>query len=154
MKKGVAGIVPPEIFAIYFSGFSAHAIEYGGNVYPTLEHAYHCLRFSDQSVIDEIRNARSPEAAWKLSQTYKDKRRRLTDGEKIELMTSLSKAKLQQHPDVRKVLIDSVGRLIVKRIVAGPPGDGFWDIGEDENGANQWGKIWMKLRDELNSADA
>jgi predicted NAD-dependent protein-ADP-ribosyltransferase YbiA (DUF1768 family) len=49
--------LPPEIFAIYFSAFSAHALEIDGVVYPTLEHAYHCLRYTDAKIIEEIRAA-------------------------------------------------------------------------------------------------
>lgn len=136
------------MFALYFSGFSAHALEIDGVIYPTLEHAYHCLRFSDAAIAEEIRAARSPEKAWELSQRHKANRTVLSDKEKIELMTMLTRAKIQQHPDVRHALIASEDQTIVKRIVSGPPGDGFWDIA-DGSGRNEWGMIWMTLRKEL-----
>lgn len=142
--------VSPTIFALYFSGFSAHAIDYKGVRYPTLEHAYHCLRYDDAQIVEEIRATKSPEEAWRVSQTYKGKRlaKYAENDKKLELMEALMRAKLAQHADVRRALVESADRSIVKKIVSGPPGDGFWDIGEGE-GDNHVGKIWMKLRAEL-----
>jgi hypothetical protein len=142
--------VSPEIFAIYFSGFSAHAIEVEGAVYPTLEHAYHCLRYDDPRIIKEIRSTRSPELAWAVSQKYKASRlpKFSQEPEKLMLMESLIRAKFEQHEDVRRALRETREAEIVKKITTGPPGDGFWDIG-DGTGANHVGKIWMKLRSEL-----
>ena len=139
--------VSAAVFAIYFSGFSAHALEIDGIVYPTLEHAYHCLRFGDQEIAEEVRQARSPEAAWELSQRHKSTRSVLTDDEKIALMSRLTQEKIRQHASVRSALIDTGEMQIIKRIIAGPPGDGFWDIGSGE-GRNEWGKLWMRLRED------
>ena len=143
--------VPPEIFALYFSAFSPHAIEYEGVIYPTVEHAYHCLRYSDPKVVKEILDARSPEIAWRLSQGHKATRspEYLDENKKLALMSKLMRAKLQQHEDVRRALVETGEIPIIKRIVAGPPGDGFWDIGDDGRGENHVGKIWMILRAEL-----
>ena len=60
--------------------------------------------------------------------------------------------KAEQHEEVKKALIDTGDLQIVKRIVTYPPGDGFWDIGEDGKGQNEIGKIWMELRDEFMKA--
>jgi len=139
--------LPSDLFAIYFSGFSAHVIEIDGVLYPTLEHAYHCVRFDDPNIRAAIRDARSPELAWELSQTHKSQRRQLVEDEKIALMTQLTRAKIEQHADVRRALAATGDARIVKRIIAGPPGDGFWDIAEG-SGRNEWGKIWMQLREE------
>jgi ribA/ribD-fused uncharacterized protein len=144
-------MMPLEIFAIYFSAFSPHVIEYKGVVYPTVEHAYHCLRYSDPAIVAEILAARSPYEAWKISQTYKRARMPhfTADDAKIALMTDVMRAKLEQHEDVRQALLASGDQQIVKRITTGPPGDGFWDDGGDGRGANHVGRIWMQLRPEL-----
>jgi predicted NAD-dependent protein-ADP-ribosyltransferase YbiA (DUF1768 family) len=39
--------LPLEIFYIYFSPYTAHAIEIDGVVYPTVEHAYQCARYTE-----------------------------------------------------------------------------------------------------------
>ncbi len=64
-------------------------------------------------------------------------------------MKKLMRARVDQHEDVRKALIDSGDLQIVKHIDTYPPGDGFWDDGPDGRGENQIGKIWMEIREEL-----
>ena len=59
--------LPLEIFAVYFSPYTAHAIEVEGVLYPTVEHAYQCQRYIDPKIIEEIRSARSPVKAWEAS---------------------------------------------------------------------------------------
>jgi predicted NAD-dependent protein-ADP-ribosyltransferase YbiA (DUF1768 family) len=53
----------------------------------------------------------------------------------------------------RKALVDSGEMRIVKHIVTYPPGDGFWDDGEDGKGLNHIGRIWMEIRDEIISGN-
>lgn len=141
----------PEIFAIYFSGYTAHVIEYKGVVYPTVEHAYHCQRYTDPTIIEEIRFARSPFKAWEVSQRHKSQQLPDFNDRKREVMKELCRAKMEQHEDVRQSLLDSGDLPIVKHISTGPKPDGFWDDGEDGTGRNETGKIWMELRDELRS---
>ena len=64
-------------------------------------------------------------------------------------MKKLIRLKTEQHKDVRKALIDSNDLKIVKHVVTYPPGDGFWDDGEDGKGLNHIGKMWMEMRGEL-----
>lgn len=144
-------IYPLEKFYIYFSPYTAHAIEIDGIVYPTLEHVYQCQRYTDQKIIEEIRSARSPVKAWEVSSKYKhlqipDFKK---DEHKLKVMKMLMRLKAKQHEDIRKALIDSGDLKIVKHIVTFPPGDGFWDDGEDGNGLNHTGRLWMEIRDEL-----
>jgi hypothetical protein len=46
-------------------------------------------------------------------------------------MKMLIQIKIEQHEDVKKALIESKDLDIIKHIVTYPPGDGFWDDGED-----------------------
>ncbi len=138
-----------ELFAIYLSNFSAHAIEYKGHMYPTVEHAYHCMKYTDARIREEILEQRSPEKAWEVAQKYKSMQLRDFKNRKLEIMEKLLRAKLEQHPDVKKVLIDSGDLEIIKHITTGPPPDGFWDDGDEGKGLNHIGGIWMNLRDEI-----
>jgi len=144
-------ILPLEIFYIYFSPYTSHMIELDGVVYPTVEHAYQCKRYTDKKIIDEILIARSPVKAWEISSRYKHLQiEEFKDKEyKYETMKKLMKLKALQHEEVRKALLDSGSLQIVKRIVTYPPGDGYWDIGEDGKGLNKIGQIWMEIREEL-----
>ncbi len=143
--------LPLEIFAIYFPPYSAHQIEIDGVVYPTMEHAYQCERYTDPKIIEEIRNARSPVKAWQASSKYKHLQipEFKDENHKLKVMKKLMKLKADQHKEIRKALLDSGDLQIVKHITTYPPGDGFWDDGEDSKGLNNMGRMWMEIREEL-----
>lgn len=142
-------ILPLEIFFIYFSPYTAHAIELDGVVYPTVEHAYQCLRYDDGEIIKEILSARSPVKAWEVSSKYKHLQIPTFRDHKLETMKMLMHAKADQHEEVKKALFDSGDIQIVKHIMTYPPGDGFWDDGEHGEGLNHMGRLWMDIREEL-----
>jgi len=137
-------IFPMHEYEQYLSAFSAHAIEYKGVVYPTVEHAYHCQRYSDPKIQEEIRGASSAFKAWEASQKYKAQQASDFDARKAEVMEGLCRAKLAQHKDVHEALVVSADSVIIKDFP-----DPFWGIGQDGVGKNLMGVIWMKLRAEL-----
>jgi ribA/ribD-fused uncharacterized protein len=137
-------IYPLEGYAKFFSTFSAHAVEFEGVLYPTVEHAYHCQRYADEAVREEIRSARSAIEAWGVSQKYKSKQQTDFDERKAGIMEALCRAKLIQHDDVKQALIESGADVIVKNFP-----DSFWGIGNDGTGGNMMGQIWIKLRSEV-----
>ena len=146
--------LPLEIFYIYFSPYTAHAIEIDGVVYPTVEHAYQCARYIDKNIIEEIRNTPSPVKAWEVSSKYKSIQvsEFKNDEHKLSVMKDIMRLKARQHEDVRRALLDSGEMEIVKHIVTYPPGDGFWDDGEDGTGLNHTGRMWMEIRAELKNS--
>lgn len=146
-------VLPLELFAIYFSPYTAHTIDVDGVVYPTVEHAYQCQRYTDQAIIDEIRSARSPVQAWEISSKYKHLQipEFKEEKHKLAVMKRLMVLKADQHDDVRKALTDSGDLRIVKHISTYPPGDGFWDDGEDGSGLNHIGRMWMEIREDIRS---
>jgi predicted NAD-dependent protein-ADP-ribosyltransferase YbiA (DUF1768 family) len=95
---------------------------------------------------------RSPAKAWEISQKYKKLGKPDFGEKKLETMERLQRLKVEQHEDVRKALLDSGDMPIIKHITTGPPGDGFWDDGEDGKGLNHVGRIWMQLREELSKS--
>lgn len=142
---------PLEKFYIYFSPYTAHALVIHGVIYPTLEHAYQCQRYTDPKIIEDIRKARSPIKAWEVSSKYKHLQipEFKSEEHKLGVMKDLIRLKVEQHQEVRQALIDSGDLKIVKHIVTYPPGDGFWDDGEDGSGLNHTGRLWMEIREEL-----
>ncbi len=144
-------IYPLEKFYIYFSPYTAHAIEVDGVVYPTVEHAYQCQRYTDPKIISEIITAKSPVKAWEASSKYKQVQipEFKNQEHKLAVMKKLMRLKALQHEEIRQALLDSGELKIVKHIVTYPPGDGFWDDGEDGGGLNHVGRMWMEIREEL-----
>ncbi len=141
MKK----VFPFEAYAQYLSAFSGHSVEYKGILYSTVEHAYHCQRYSDQKILDEIKSARSAYKAWEISQKYKSQQFPDFDDKKVAVMEDICRTKLEQHDDIKRALVESGEDPIVKDYP-----DAFWGIGPDGIGRNEMGKIWTKLRSELN----
>lgn len=146
-----SSMYPLDKFYIYFSPYTAHAIEIDGVVYPTLEHAYQCQRYIDSKIIEEIRTAFSPIKAWEVSSKYKHLQvpEFKNEEHKLTVMKDLMRLKAEQHKEIRQALLDSGDLKIVKHIVTYPPGDGFWDDGEDGNGLNHTGRLWMEIREEI-----
>lgn len=142
-------IYPLEKFCIYFSPYTAHTIIKDGVIYPTVEHAYQCLKYTDFKITEEIRKASSPLKAWEASSKHKHLQSPDLKEGKLKTMKMLMRLKTKQHEDVRMALLDSKDLKIVKHIITYPPGDGFWDDGVDGKGLNHIGVMWMEIRQEL-----
>ena len=65
--------------------------------------------------------------------------------EQLEIMEELLRLKVEQNPYVKKKLLETKDYLIVED----SPKDNFWGWGQNRDGENQLGKLWMKLREEL-----
>ena len=137
-------LYPLDQYERFLATFSAHAVEYKGVLYPTVEHAYHCQRYGDAAVVEEIRKASSPYLAWEVSQRHKSAQAPDFDERKAAIMEELCRAKLEQHRDVEAGLRASGEDTIVKNYP-----DPFWGVGRDGVGKNMMGVVWMKLRNEL-----
>lgn len=128
------------------SPFSAHEIEIDNEIFKTVEHAYHSLRIKPGPERDAVKKQKSPMDAWREGQKYKNNPKLLIEGyEKYVLMEKLMRAKLAQHSDIQKVLLETGDRELLKVYDT----DYYWGTGADGTGENVLGKIWMKLRDEL-----
>ncbi len=123
--------------------FSAHEVEIDGVVYKTAEHAYQALRVAPEAR-PAVTAARSPMDAWREGQKCKAAGA-VIDYNKYELMERIFRAKLTQHDDVKQVLFATGNRELLKVYDT----DYDWGTGADMTGENNMGKLWMKLRTEL-----
>jgi predicted NAD-dependent protein-ADP-ribosyltransferase YbiA (DUF1768 family) len=76
-------------------------------MYKTAEHCYHCQRYQDRAILLEIKNARSPDEAWKISQQYKKFQKDDFEEKKRDIMKEILLAKLSQHNVVRDFLVQT-----------------------------------------------
>lgn len=139
------GFYPREWFVL--DNFSSFGIDYKGYRYPTVEHAYQSLKFetSCPELAARIRDARSAHEAQKLAYSWKDMVREDWEDIKVAVMMDLLRTKLVQNPYVAKKLLQTKDYSICED----SPKDSFWGIGPNRDGQNQLGKLWMKLRGEL-----
>jgi ribA/ribD-fused uncharacterized protein len=133
------------------SPFSAHEIEIDGEVFKTVEHAYHALRIKPRQERELVKRQRCPMDAWRAGQKYKRDPNLLVENyDKYALMERLCRAKLAQHEDVRAVLLATGNRELQKVHDT----DYYWGTGADGSGENQMGRLWMQLREELQDAES
>lgn len=128
-----------------FCNFSSFAVEWQGALWMTPEHAYQAAHFDDPEIIETIKNARSAHDAKKLMDKYQDRKLPNWHDIKLDVMEDILRAKLAQHPYVKKKLLETGDKYIVEN----SPKDSFWGWGPNKDGHNHLGKIWMKLRSEL-----
>ena len=131
-----------------FSNFSSFNVEWKGTLWTTSEHAYQAAHFTDKKIIEAIRDARSAHDAMKLARANQDKKRADWKEIKLAVMEDIVRAKLAQHAYIQKKLLQTGTREIIEN----SPKDGFWGWGPNRDGHNHLGKIWMELREELESS--
>lgn len=126
------------------SNFSAFHVTVWGRDFDTAEHAYHWKKFCDTNaaIATRIRCARSAHEALKIAQNHKGERRRDWDEKKIQFMQEILCAKLAQHEYVKRKLLETGNRELVENSWR----DDFWGWGENRDGQNWMGKLWMDLR--------
>ncbi len=125
--------------------FAAFSIDIWGKTFATSEHAYQWKKYevSAPEIAMQILTATSPNAVKKISDAHKADVAK--DFDKLAVMEEVLQAKLAQHEKVRKVLKETGEKTIYEN----SPTDEYWGVGEDGNGQNQLGELWMKLRNEL-----
>ena len=127
--------------------FSSFQIEYNGVLYTTVEEAYQALGFIDSApeVYEKILNLRSAHEAKIIAHEFKEQRRPDWESIKVGIMEELLRAKLYQHPYVRKKLLETKNYPLVED----SPSYNFYGCGSDRSGENTLGKLWEKLRTDL-----
>ena len=139
------GFYNREFFCL--DNFSSFGFVYNDTYYQTVEHAYQSLRFHNVApdIENEIIGCYSAYDAQRIAHEHIDRQSVSWDEDKVAIMEGLLRAKLSQHPYVKKKLLETADYLICED----SPKDSFWGIGKDRNGQNHLGKLWMKLREEI-----
>lgn len=127
-----------------FSNYSSFAIDWKGKMYPTSEHVYHSEKFDDELLKEQLRASRSAHDCQKLAQANEDKCRKDWKEVRVKIMKEILFAKVAQHPYVLKKMLESGD----KELVENSWRDSFWGWGENKDGENQLGKLWMEVREE------
>lgn len=145
------------------SNFSAFKLQWRERIFDTAEHAYHWEKFTTQSGISTI-----ADKSWLIEveikrQIIRDHLHKLTmsaheayqyahdnqqyvreDWDKIKLdrMYRIIFAKANQHDYVMRKLLQTGKRVLIEDSWR----DSYWGWGEDMMGKNVLGRLWMKVR--------
>jgi len=127
--------------------FSSFKILYKDVLYSSVEEAYQAQKFIETApeIALMIRNSGSAHEAKIIAHNYPESVYEDWDQVKVQVMEELLMAKVSQHSYVKKKLLETGFHTIVED----SPTDHFWGIGLDRNGQNMLGKLWMKIRAEL-----
>jgi len=128
------------------SNFSSFQVEWNGWVFPTSEHAYHWSRFPvGTDARQQVRLAKSAHDAFRFAQANKAMQVNDWDNIKVMVMRAILRAKADQHEYVRRKLLATGDRELIEDSWR----DDFWGWGENRDGKNMLGKLWMEVRAEL-----
>jgi len=143
----IVGFYPREFYVL--DNFASFQVDWRGRRWPTSEHAYQAAHFFDTApeLAEQIFQARSAHEAYKIAKVNADKAPQNWDEIKVGIMEEIVRAKCEQNPYVKQKLLETLD----EEIVEDSPKDAFWGWGENRDGRNELGKIWMRLRNELNS---
>ena len=135
---------PKEFYV--FDNFSSFQVKWRDYLWPTSEHAFQAAQFMgiNEQVVELIKKARSAHDAQKMANDHSGKGLPKWEKIKFEVMKDILRHKIDQHPYVLKKLLQSGNRPIVEDSWRDPE----WGWGENKDGKNRLGKIWMELREE------
>ena len=155
---------PEEIEVIAFTkvklpfgelgNMSPHRITYEGKRYKTAEALFQALRFEDEEIREAIRTSSSPMTAKWTATKYRTKmvvEPRSQQG--LENMRLVLRLKVDQNPEVRRILLATHGEEIIEDCSKRRRGSGeFWGaafIDGEWRGLNWLGKLLMELRTKI-----
>ena len=128
------------------SNFSSFCVDWVGYRFHTAEAAYHWSKFGGYYDIKlAIREATSAHEAMKIAHKNEAYVRKDWDYIKDAVMLDILRAKVAQHDYVLKKLLETGDRELVENSWR----DDYWGWGENKDGKNNLGKLWMIVRDEI-----
>lgn len=128
--------------------FSAFGLELNGEYFQTSEHAFQYLKFVNTSpmIAKRIKESFSPNDARKIAQENKNLKPNNWSDVKYDNMEKVLRAKTEQNLIVKKKLKETGNYLISEYCT---DQDTEWGLDDNNNGQNNLGKIWMKIRSEI-----
>lgn len=138
----------------WMGNMAPYPIKFDGKVWLTSEALFQSMRYDDDSVKEMIRVEKSPMGAKMKSKKYKGQMVVVPMSElDVENMRKCVKMKFDQHPQLKKALIQT-GMSPIYENIGNRNGERhtFWGVKKlSENAAdgnNMMGRILMDLRDE------
>jgi N-glycosidase YbiA len=126
-----------------FSNFAAFVLEIDGIIWPTSEHYFQAMKFTNTAYRAAIRGAPKAFEAARFGRERSQPIRDDWNEVRGAVMLKALKAKFEQHDDLRAILLSTNGALIVEHTAS----DAYWGDGGDGSGRNMLGELLMEVRD-------
>lgn len=127
------------------ASYASNSFELDGGQWPTVEHYYQAMKFTDTALREQIRCTENPLSAVKLAD--KNKRHIRNDWKKIKrtIMTRGLYIMFRTHTAATQLLLASGNNKLVEKSQY----DYYWGCGRDLRGENIYGEILMEIREKL-----
>ena len=135
-----------DIFPL--DSFSAFGFVMNSEYFQTSEHAFQYLKFVDtnKEIDNKIKESFSPNDARNIAHENKEYRLSNWSDVKYQNMEKVLRLKVEQNPIVKDVLLNTKDYIIVENCI---DEDTDWGLDSNNQGDNNLGKIWMKIRDDI-----
>ncbi len=130
-----------------FSNFSPHSCDLKGKIWPTAEHYFQAHKFAGTEHEEAIRLAKSPMVAARMGRSRERPLRTDWEAVKDDIMREVLRAKFEQHPALRSLLLKTGDAELVEHTT----NDRYWADGGDGAGKNRLGQLLMELREQFRS---
>jgi ribA/ribD-fused uncharacterized protein len=130
-----------------FSNFAPFPIRLKNTAWPTSEPCFQAPKFAGTSQEEEIRRVQSPMPAARMGRSRRRPLRKDREKVKHRIMLDALRAKFEQHPELKGLLLGT-GET---RIVEHTSNDAYWGDGGDGSGLNRPGELLMRRRSLLGS---
>ena len=132
--------------------FSAFGFEMNGEYFQTSEHAFQYLKFieTNKEIANKIKESFSPNDARNIAHENKEYRLSNWSDVKYQNMEKVLRLKVEQNPIVKDVLLNTKDYIIAENCI---DEDTDWGLDSNNQGDNNLGKIWMKIRDDLKESN-
>lgn len=128
-----------------FGTFAAFSFELEGKTWPTLEHYFQGMKFTDEARQEMIRAAATPVLARKLGRKRHKSLRRDWKQVRETVMTRGVYVRCRTYSHLAEELLQT-GQ---QKIMENSNFDYFWGCGRDRRGRNRYGEVLMKVRAKL-----
>ena len=135
-----------DIFPL--DNFSAFGFVMNSEYFQTSEHAFQYLKFVDtnKEIANKIKESFSPNDARIIAHENKEYRLSNWSDVKYQNMEKVLRLKVEQNPIVKDVLLNTKDYIIAENCI---DEDTDWGLDSNNQGDNNLGKIWMKIRDDI-----
>jgi len=126
----------------WMSNFALYSVEMDGQIWSTSEHYYQAQKTTDFVLQEEIRQTPCPGDSKRLG--AKLPIRPDWNEVKDDVMRRVVKAKFEQHPDLKEMLLGTGDAVLIEHT----ENDRYWGDGGNGKGKNMLGKILMEVREQ------
>lgn len=128
-----------------FSNFSRHPITLKGKEWKTTEHYFQAQKFAGTEHEEAVRLCKKASEAAQMGRRRDLPLRADWESVKEGIMKEALVAKLNQHPQIKELLLSTGDEEIIEHTV----NDSYWGDGGDGSGKSRLGFLFMEIRKEL-----